>query len=291
MTVAVKHAPISTTIEGNVHYPLPNSAVRGVWGDERKTGENYYTRRVAQLMPMHNAVYGIAPHVPVVQCYGMYAVLPGDPVDELFDPATGDCTDPHRLIEQCRIPLDEPKIAMLMPTFRSVASKVYEGDVSLVADHFIKVDATLMRQVRDRRGARFTPGAVGFGSAGTWDGSSTDVPGYSANFDLNGDGVIDEQDEQRLAPHLGRTVRANLYLHAYFGGDWLTTNVCLEAEHRRGIPAIADYEYGGGYYAHAGVIRLLRTPGPDQLVWVEYYYDAPADAGTDNILVHLYEEY
>lgn len=291
MTVTVKNRPISTTIEGNVHYPLPNSAVRGVWANAEKRGENFYAQRVVQLMPMHNAVYGIAPHAPVVQCYGMYAVLPGDPLDELFESTTGQCTDRHRLIEQCRIPLDEPKIAMLMPSFRTAPSKVYEGDVSLVADHYLKVDESLMAQVRARRGARFVAGAVGFGSHGKWDGSNTDVPGYTPNFDINGDGVIDEADEQLLAPHLGRMVRANLYLHSYFGGDWLTTNVLLEPEHRPGIPAIADYEYGGGYDAQAGVIRLLKTPGPNQPVWVEYHHDAPADAGTDNIRVHLYREY
>ena len=74
MTVAVQHRPLSTTIEGNVHYPLPNSAVRGVWGNPDKTGDNYYTQRSVQLLAMHNAVYCIPRRTPVVQCHGMYAV-------------------------------------------------------------------------------------------------------------------------------------------------------------------------------------------------------------------------
>lgn len=290
MTVTVQGRPISTTIAGNVSYPLPNSAVRGVWTNAAKSGVNFYTRRTIRVMPMHNAVYGITPHVPVVQCHGMYAVLPGDPIGDVFDAETGECRDEQQLRERLKIPTDEPKIAMLMPPFAPAESKVYEGEVSLVADPFMKVDDDLLKHVRARRGARFTMGQVGYGAVGTWDGSSTDVPGYTPNFDLNGDGVIDERDEERLLSHFGRTVRVNLYLHAYFGGDWLTTNVLLDAEHKQGIPAIADYEFGGGYDAQAGVIRLLRTPGPNKPVWVEYFYDAPAEAGTDNIRVHLYRE-
>lgn len=290
MSVAVRNRPISSTIEGNVHYPLPNSAVRGVWASADKRGDNFYARRVTRLLPMHNAVYGLVPDGPVVQCHGMYATLPDDPVADAFDTETGLCSDPQQLIERFRIPLDEPKIGMLMPTFVEAESRVYEGKVSLVADPFVRVDERLLRQVRDRRGVRFASEGVGFAARGSWDGSSTDVPGYTPNFDLNGDGVIDEADEDRVVLHLGRTVRANLYLHAYFGGDWLTTNVLLEPEHRQGIPAIADYDRGGGYDAGSGVIRLLSTPGPNQPVWVEYLHDAPAAAGTDNIRVHLYVE-
>lgn len=290
LTVCVKNRPISTTIEGNVQYPLPNSAVRGVWDNPQKKGRNYYTQRIVRLMPMHNAVYGITPQVPVVQCHGMWAVLPEDPVDEAFDQETGLCRDEQRLIEQFHIPLDEPKIGMYMPQFCQVASKVYQGEITMVAEHVAKVPPLFLEQLRQRKGARFIPGLVGYAAQHHWDGSSTAVEGYCANFDLNGDGVIDEEDEQRLARHIGRSVRANLYLHAYFGGDWLTTNVCLEPEHRAGIPAIADYDYGGGYDAQAGVVRLLQTPGPDRPVWIEYHHDAPAEAGENNIVVHLYQE-
>ena len=43
MTVTVKGRPISQTIEGNKRYAMPNSAVRGVWADSEKRGENFYT--------------------------------------------------------------------------------------------------------------------------------------------------------------------------------------------------------------------------------------------------------
>lgn len=290
MTVQISRRPISQTIEGNVHYPTPNSAVRGVWTNQQKQGPNLYARRVVQLMPMHNSVYGIPPKLPVVQCYGMYPVVPGDPLDEVFEHETGLCRDTGRLIEQLRVPFDEPKIGMIMPPFRKAPSKVYEGEISLIATHEVRVDEAHLQQLRKRLGATFQMGLVGYAHRNAFDGSNVDVPGYCTSFDLNDDGVIDEQDEQRLARHLGRTVRTNLYLHAYFGGDWLTTSVALDPEHRQGIPCIADYVHGGGYDAQAGVIRLLETPGPNQPVWVEYHHDAPAEAGENNIRLHLYRE-
>ena len=289
-TVVVSQRPISMTIEGNVHYPLPNSAVRGVWDNADGVGTNYYTQRRIVLMPMHNAVYGTVFGGPVVQCRGVYAVLPDDPVGRLFDAKTGDCIDRDGVIERLYIPLDEPKLAMLMPSFRTVPSRVYEGEVSIVANHFVDVSETELDRVRQRRGVTFEPGRAGYAGNGGWDGSGTDVPGYSPNFDLNGDGVIDEADEAIVARHVGRRVRANLYLHAYFGGDWITSNVCLDPEHRPGIPAIADYDIGGGYDAPSGTIRLLNTPGTDRPVWVEYFHDAPAVAGENNIRLTIYEE-
>jgi hypothetical protein len=291
-TVRVQHRPISGSIEGNVHYPLPNSAVRGVWDNPGKAGRNYYTRRVTQLIPMHNAVYGIAPHAPVVQCHGMWAVLPDDPLDSAFDLDTGYCTDRQQVIERFHIPLDEPKVGLLMPTFRQVQSTIYQGPVSLIENPTAVVSPSHLEQLRQRVGFRFEMGRAGYAADNRFDGDADGmaVRGYSPQYDLNDDGVIDEADEGRLAPHIGRTVRYNLYLGAYFGGDWLTTSVLLEPEHRPGIRAVADYTYGGGYDAQAGVVRLLETPGPDRPVWIEYHHDAPAEAGENNIRLHLYRE-
>ena len=291
-TIRVAHRPISLSVEGNVHYPLQNSAVRGVWTAPSKSGTNYYARRIVQRIAMHNAVYGNAPRTPVVQCHGMWATLPGDPLDACFDSETGECTDRQRVIEQMRIPLDEPKIGLLMPQFRQVESCVYEGLVSLVAEPYGSVTSAHLDQLRQRRGSRFALGRVGYAAANRFDGDSDTlgVEGYVPQFDFNDDGTIDEADEERLGRHVGRTVRYNLYLAAYFGGDWLTTSALLEPEHRAGIPAIADYSYGGGYDSQAGVIRLLETPGPNQPVWVEYHHDAPAEAGENNIRLHLYRE-
>lgn len=290
LTVRTAHTPITQTIEGNVHYPLPNSAVRGVWSDPHRRSANLYTRRITQLISMHNSIYAIAPHTPVVQCHGIWAVLPGDPVKELFDAGTGVCTDPNRLIEQCRIPLDDPKIGMLLPPYHQVPSKIYEGPAWMMAADEGRVDERHLAHVRRRVGTRFVRGKVGYSALGEVDKSTDHYEDYCPQFDLNDDGVIDEQDVARVAKHLGRTVRFNGYLFAYFGGDWLTTGVNLHPEHDPGIPAIADYTYGAGYEASSGTIRLFETPGPNQPVWIEYYHDGPADPGEGNIVVHLYRE-
>jgi hypothetical protein len=200
----------------------------------------------------------------------MWAVLPGDPVRELFESVSGLCGDRQRLVEQCRIPLDEPKIAMIMPRYHQVHSNVYEGEITTVSNHDVVVDEAHLNLLRQRLGSRFAVGLVGYAAQGYHDGSSGGGIGYATHLDLNDDGVIDERDEEILARNIGRQMRANLYVHAYFGGDWLTTNVCLAPEHRAGIPAIADYTYGGGYDASAGVVKLLDTPGPSRRVWIEY---------------------
>lgn len=291
LTVRLQHRPISRTIEGNVHYPLPNSAVRGVWAQPQRNGANLYTRRITQLMPMHNGVYVITPHSPVTQCHGLWTLQPEDPADELFDNETGLCRDCGRLIEQCRIPLDEPKLGMLEMVFRTVHSNVYGGNIQMLSAPEAKVDENHLARLRQRLGTQYCRGQVGYaGKQGQAPDDLLHCYGYCPAFDLNGDGVIDGADEDRLARHLGRTVRYNLYFDAYFGGDWLSTTICTDPEHRPGVPIIADYEYGAGYDAQAGVVRLFETPGPNQPVWVEYYYDAPADPGENNIIVHLYRE-
>jgi hypothetical protein len=290
-TVRVQNRPISRTIEGNVQYPLPNSAVRGVWADPQRTSANLYTRRLTQLMPMHNGVYAIAPHAPVTQCYGLWTLEPEDPADELFDGDTGLCRDRARLIEQCRIPLDEPKLGMLDMVFRTVHSNVYGGDIQMLNRPEATVDEHHLARLRQRLGTKYSQGQVGYaGKRGHAPDDLLHCHGYCPAFDLNGDGVIDAEDEERLARHLGRTVRYNLYFDAYFGGDWLSTTICTDPEHRPGVPIVADYEYGAGYDAEAGIVRLFETPGPDRPVWVEYHCDAPAEPGENNIIVHLYRE-
>ena len=290
MTLRVHRTPISRTIEGNVHYPLPNSAVRGVWESPDQSGRNLYTKRVVQRIAMHNAVYAIAPHVPVVQCHGMFEVLQDDPIDKCFDCVTGLCTDRSRVIEQMLIPLDEPKVALMRMSYRSVPSKVYEGEVGLLAEHFGIVAEAHVADARSRLATRFEMGKVGYAHANTANSDESGYDGYVPQFDLDGDGTISESDVARLARHVGRRVRFNLYHGAYFGGDWLTTTVCLTPEHDPGTPVVADYEYGGGYDAESGVVRLLESPGPNRPVWVEYHHDAAAEIGEGNIRVHLYRE-
>lgn len=290
MTVTVANRPISRVIEGNVQYPLPNSAVRGVWAETNKSGPNLYARQCTQLIRMHNAIYGRPPFTPVVQCHGLWPTLPDDAIKNLFDEETGLCTDRQRVIEELMIPLDLPKLSSINPRWREVASKIYEGPLHMLGDPYNVVSEEHLAQLRARIGSRFDPGMVGYQGSGEAGSDMKFYEGYAQEFDLNNNGVIDEEDEQNVATHLGKKIRQNLYFMAYFGGDWLTSGASLDPEHPCGIPLVADYSYGAGYDADAGTIRLFETPGPDQPVWVEYHHDAPAAAGDNNILVHLYRE-
>lgn len=288
-TVTVAHTPISTVIEGNVCYPQCNSAVRGVWSSADKSGPNYYTRRVCELLSMANGVYVTAPHTPVVQCYGLYLTDPTDPLTTVFDLASGECLDRQRLMAEMHVPLDAPKLGMIRLPARKVWSDIYDRVIELPAATVGEIPTNYLDQLAERYGARFRAGEVGYAAAACFDGD-TGAAGYVPAFDFNNNDEIDADDLEFLRRNLGRRVRYNLYLDAYFGGDWLSTYYCVEPEHRPGTPLIADYEYGGGYDSAAGVIHLLETPGPDQPVWVEYFYDAPAEAGEDDICVHLYRE-
>lgn len=291
-TVRVRNTPISTTIEGNVAYSLPNSAVRGVWTNPQKQGRNLYTRRVVQRVLMWNGVYMVAPRTPVVQCHGLWQMFPDESFEGIFDPDTDECRDRSRLIEQFNISLDVPKLGMLQPRSETLQSRVYEGPISLPIERACPVTPDLVDSLRARMGSRFEHGKVGYGATNSFDGNARDLAsaGYQCAYDFNDDGVIDEADESILAKHIDRLVRPNLYFGAYFGGDWLSTAWCLEPNHQPGVPIIADYEYGGGYDAQTGVVKLLETPGPNQPVWIEYHHDAPAEAGDGNIVVHLYRE-
>ncbi len=291
LTVRVARTPISQTIEGNVHYPLPNSAVRGVWDDAARSSRNYYTRRVLQKIGMHNGVYANAPFAPVVQCYGMYEVRPEERLDGIFDSDSGLCIDERRAIEELKIAFDEPKIALLpLEPYRMTRSRVYECEIGLMSRLFGTVDRAFLEAAKTKLGTKFSPGVVGYAAQNAVASDEIGYCGYCATCDLDDDGHVSEQDLSRIEKHLGREVRLNLYRHAYYGGDWLSTTICLTPDHEPGTPAIADYEYGGGYEAGSGVVKLLETPGPDRDVWVEYHYDAPAAPGENNIRVHLYRE-
>lgn len=291
-TVRIKHTPISSTIEGNVHYPLNNSAVRGVWADQEKSGPNYYTRRVTRLVAMLNGVYLVTPDTPVVQCHGLYPVSPSDPIDSLFDPITGLCRDAEQLASCCGIAIDLPKLGMISmhDSLNKIPSKLYGAEVWTLGELGREITSSDVRQVQQRVGEVYRHGLCGYAYEATDNQSHEGYRGYGAPYDLDGDGRIDDADVALLAANVGRSVRYNLYQDAYFGGDWLSTSLCMNPEHTPGEPIIADYTYGGGYDAQSGVIHLLDTPGPDQTVWVEYHYDAPAEPGENNIAIHLYQE-
>ena len=292
LTVQLKHRPLSLSIEGNVHYPLGNSAVRGVWSSPDKAGQNLYCRRIVQAMPMLNGCYGVTPHSPVVQCHGVYRVMDEDRIDDkrLFEATTGECLDWQYLIEQRHIPLDVPKLGWLRAPHQDVASQVYAGKIGMLAADEGIIEAAHVEKGRERIGAQFSIGKVGYAFQQAADSDFSGYQGFISDFDLNNDGIIDEQDIALLESHIGRQVRFNLYKDAYFGGDWISASYCLEPEHRPGIKVIADYEYGAGYDAASGVVNLLESPGPNEKVFVEYHHDAPAAPGQDNIVLHLYRE-
>jgi len=292
MTVRVRHTPISRTIEGNTHYPLPNSAVRGVWCEADKSGSNLYAQHMIQKIAMHNGVYAVAPCTPVVQCHGMYEMTPKEANDSrMFDARTGKCLDVNRLCEEWLIPIDQPRLGLLRVPERMETSRVYEGQIGMPAEMFGEVGQPQLDLLEERLGTRLIMGHVGYGHENAVDSDDRGYRGYDCSFDLNNDGVINEQDRAVMSKNIGRRVRYNLYLDAYFGGDWLTTNINIgNAEHQPGTPVLADYEYGGGYDAQSGTIRLLESPGPGQRVYVEYHHDVPAEPGEDNIVVHLYRE-
>ena len=255
-TVRVAHAPLSTCLEGNVGYSQQNSAVRGVWDNPRRAETNYYAERICQRLAMANGVYVQTPRHPVVQCHGLYATSPADQLEGLFDEDTGLCRDPNEVQRRLLIPFDAPKLGMLRFPLRQAPSNVYQCSIGTLAELTGVVGAERMELLEARRGARFVPGRVGYAEAGRFDGELV-AAGYVPALDFNGDGIIDEQDIDFLRRHVGREVRYNLYLDAYFGGDWLSTSCCLELEHRPGTTIVADYEYGGGYDPATGVVRLL----------------------------------
>jgi len=291
-TVRVRHTPISSTIEGNMRYPNNNSAVRGVWSSPDKKGVNLYTRRVVQWVSMLNSIYAITPHTPVVQCHGLYYPDAGYPMHELFDPETRLCRDLQRLKDELLIPLDLHRLGGIRMdcSFKLARSRLYETDVFGLKEFSREVTDGDVEQVRGRVGLRYQHGRGGYAHEPSKNKSHEGYRGYDVRYDMNGDGVIDEADVELIAANVGRCVRYNLYQDAYFGGDWLSTTLGSNTEHEPGDPLIADYEYGGGYDAPAGVIRLHETPGPDQPVWVEYHYDAPAEPGDGNIVLHIYRE-
>lgn len=275
--------PISQPIEGNVRYALPCSAVRGVWTNPEKVGANLYTTRSTSVVRMHNAVYGFAPITPVTNVLGIYSLSDV----ELNKLSHGQISRTE--LELLSIPFDIPKLGMIRPAYRKVFSACYGTEVSMPATIDATVDEILVKQIQTRIGARFDANSVGFAGSGAVGQDAIGYAGYDPAYDLNSDDVIDEADVQLARAHLGRRVRHNHYLSAYFGGDWFSTGCLLAPEHVPGIPIILDYEHGAGYNAEAGIVNLPDSPGPNRAVWVDYFRDVPA-AADEEMRIHLYVE-
>ncbi|HRJ73212.1 MAG TPA: hypothetical protein PLS03_13395 [Terrimicrobiaceae bacterium] len=286
-TVLVRHAPISQTIEGNVAYDVPNSAVRGVWLNPERTGPNLYARSAVQKLRMLNGTYLVTPHRPVLQCHGVWAVLPGDQIDDLFDEASGCCRCHEELRKRTGIDLSEPKLAMFLPESHQVYSALYGTELGMLTDHRVIIDQSRVEAVRLRLGTSFDSSLAGY--AGGYPGLDSSG-GYFPELDFNGNGVIDEDDLRTVEGSLGRTLRSNLYVHSYFGPDWLSICVALDSEQQPGKEVVAAYEYGAGYDARNGVISIFETPGPGVPVWVDYYSDRPDESVQGEIQVVTYRE-
>ncbi|MSR65049.1 MAG: hypothetical protein EXS18_04625 [Verrucomicrobiae bacterium] len=289
MTVRIKHRPISRVVVGNKAYPHCNSAVRGVWSAPDKRGTNFYTRERLMRLPATNAVYIRVPHTPVTNCLGLWKARAAD---RAFFDKDGNCIDRAGL-RKAGIPLEAPGVTAMGYSLRSVHSRFYSSKLALMAEEELIVQGSLLGRLRVVKGIPFREQGVGYAGWGNWDHDNQleGVKGhYCVTFDFNHNGVVDEDDEETLRCHIGQRLRVNYYTGAYYGWDWLSVGVSLNAEMQGGEPMICLWEQGAGYDAEGGVIRLHSTPGPNQRVCVEYHYDRPADAGRDNIRVLLRQE-
>lgn len=289
MTVRVNHHRISRVVVGNKAYPHCNSAVRGVWSSPDKRGTNYYTQERLMLLPSTNAVYIRVPHTPVVNCLGLWKARPAD--GAFFD-SDGNCAD-HEGLLKAGIPLDAPGVAAFGYRFRKVRSRFYNADLELFAEDEVTVSETSLANLRAAKGIPFQEHKVGYAGWGNWD-HVAQIEGnkgyYCVTFDFNHNGVVDDEDEETLRRHIGKRYRVNYYSGAYYGWDWLSVGVGLNAEMQGGEPVICYWTKGAGYEAEQGVVRLFSTPGPNQRVYVEYHHDRPADTGRDKIRVVLRQE-
>ena len=285
LSVRVKNTPISRIVTGNYAYDLCNSAVRGVWLNEDKSGGNLYVRDRIRICHPVNAIY-VTVGGPVVQVRGIWKFRHGD---EAAFSGTGDCVD-HDLLIRRGIPLDCPKLGMVGYATKLVDSRFYGGAVELIDSDFVEIDASWLAALQSCRDKPFGEQQVGYAGWKSWD-HMTHIWGvagyYAVNFDFNDNGIVDVEDEKTFKCAVGRAVRPNYYSAGYFGNDWLSAGVLLAPEMSDIAPVICYWQQGGGYDAESGEVRLTRSPGPGRRVFVEYFHDSPAAAGDGNILVHL----
>jgi hypothetical protein len=205
----------------------------------------------------------------------------------MFDESSGTCHDLSGISDALKVPLDEPKLSMFLPETAHVFSQLYDSKVNVLASPNVIIDGDRIEHVRRRIGTQFDPATAGYvGGNSNIDSHN----GYFPEFDFNNNGEIDEADLATVTRHIGREMRANLYVHSYFGPDWLTTCVLLDVEQQPGQEVLVDYDYGAGYDARAGLISLFETPGPGKNVWVEYYSDAPDESLMGEMRLILYKE-
>jgi len=293
-TVKTANAPISATIEGNKYYPLQNSAVRGVWDNPEKKGKNYYARTLTTLQKTHNWVYIICPHTPILQTYGIWTVGPDDKAHKYFD-KNGMCIDKESVIGNLNIPLHNPRIIMTFaPRTIKKYSDVYDCDMACAPhDALIEMNEDYIGMMSKWLGKKYKEGVGGYNDIGVHCGVCYEhevMQGtYLPQLDINMDGVIDEKDIAIARGELGNKYRCNYYTEAYFGGsEWLSSGGAMA--HDLHSDVICMYQQGAGYNISTGQVKLFDTPGPGKKMYIEYFYDAPAEKGENNIKAYLWHE-
>jgi hypothetical protein len=291
MTVTVLKLPISTGVEvrGNTFTEKCTSAVRGVWDNALKRGKNYYVRR-ANILTSYKRIYYFAPlHNPIVNQLGIWSVDEQERPERFFD-GTGNCIDIEAVVQELLIPLHEPKILAW-----SLNQYIPNGTCDKFASRLLpKVQAELT-PVPDPTildpvlGSTFEHSRCG--SAGIF---NDNVNGYVNGLDINSDGIIDASDKDILAKHAGEVYRLNIGDYGYFGTNWLSTGNHPRSKHwnlyNDQMIYICSYEYGAGYNNNTGTVHLFEKLPAGQKVFIEYFYDAPAKPGKDNIKVYLHND-
>lgn len=287
-TVTVANTPISTGIElrGNTSNKKPNSAVRGIWDNSEKKGKNYYTRRANILTPIKHLYYFNVPHEPIVNQLGIWVVDQCERPEQFFDSA-GICTDVQGVIETLLIPLHEPKIL-------ATSSIEYQGQGT--SDKYLQslpkhmqtdlVAVPPSETLDSILGAKFDPHKCGH--AGVQQNMTN---GYENGLDINSDGIIDKNEKELLDKHAGEVYRMNIGDYGYFGLKWLSSGISPRSQSiRNPIVFVCSYDYGAGYDSDSGSINLCQEAEPGQKLYVEYFYDLPADIGQNNIKIYLHPE-
>ena len=289
LSLTVNNKPISTGVElrGNVFSKQCTSAVRGVWDNPNKEGRNYYTRRANVLLP-YKALYYFRPlHNPVVNQLGIWVVAEEERPERFFN-RQGLCTDINGVIEQLLIPLHEPKILCW-----STIPYEFGGQADLIAEKIppqLRVDLSPVPEstiLDDLMGVSFEHSKCG--QIGCQEGTDN---GYRNGLDINADGIIDEKDRDILDKHKGEVYRMNVGDYGYFGANWLSWGQSTRSSGKSSLESrfltICSYDYGCGYEPNDGIVYLNERCKPGQKLYVEYYHDAPAKPGSDNVIVYLH---
>jgi hypothetical protein len=134
-------------------------------------------------------------------------------------------------------------------------------------------------------GARFERHCCG--TSGVQEGTDN---GYRCGLDLNSDGVIDARDRELLVRHAGEVYRMNVGDYGYFGINWLSLGNSPRSRSLGLDPMlyVCAYDYGAGYDARTGVVRLFDSLPPGQRLFMEYFHDVPAAPGKDNVKIYLH---